>query len=40
MLLGRCVELGAFLTGEASFSSRFFFNNPKISARIQKPTKY
>ena len=27
-------------TGETSFSSRFFFNNPEISAQIQKPTKY
>ena len=27
-------------TGETSFASRFFFNIPKISAQIQKPTKY
>ena len=27
-------------TGEASFPSRFFFNNPKISTQTQKPTKY
>ena len=26
--------------GETSFSSRFFFNIPEISAQIQKPTKY
>ena len=29
-----------FFTGEASFSSRFFFNNFFISVQIQKPTKY
>ena len=27
-------------TGEASFSSRFFFNIPKISANVKKPTEY
>ena len=27
-------------TGEASYSSRFFSNTPKISAQIEKPTKY
>ena len=25
---------------QISFSSRFFFNNPEVSAQIQKPTKY
>ena len=39
ILLGRCVELGVFFTGETSFSSRFFFDNLEIYAQIQKPTK-
>ena len=34
ILQGRCVE------PETSFSSRFFFNIPEISAQIWKPTKY
>ena len=40
ILPGWCVELGAFFTGETSFSSLFFFNNLEISTQIQKTTKY
>ena len=39
-LLGKCVELGTSFTGETSFSSQFFFNNPEISAQIEKLAKY
>ena len=31
---------GVKITGETSFSSRFFFNISEISANIKKPTKY
>ena len=37
IFLHRCVELGASFHGRNK-SSRFFFNNPEISAQIQKPT--
>ena len=40
ILPDRCVEQGAFFTGETSFSSRFFFNISEISANSKKPTKY
>ena len=33
-------SLALLFMGETGFSSRFFFNNPKISAQIHKLTKY
>ena len=33
-------SLALLFTGETSFSSRIFFNNPEIFAQIHKLTKY